>query len=52
MSLSDVERLTLERRSNVLVPRDTTRKAVEQYQPITNKQVPIWAVELFNRLTA
>jgi hypothetical protein len=25
---------------------------VEQYQPITNEQVPIWAVELYNRLTA
>ena len=25
---------------------------MEQYQPITNKQVPVWAVELYNRLTA
>jgi len=52
MSSSDVQRLTEERRSNVLVPRDTTGKAVEQYQPISNENVPTWAVELYNRLTA
>jgi hypothetical protein len=51
MSSSDVQRLTVDRRSNVLVPRDTTGKAVEQYQPITNENVPTWAVELYNRLT-
>jgi len=34
------------------VPRDTTGKAVEQYQPITNENVPTWAVEVYNRLTA
>jgi len=42
----------MERNSNVLVPRDTTGKVVEQYQPITNEQVPIWAVELYNSVTA
>jgi hypothetical protein len=42
----------VERRSNVLIPRDTTGKAVEQYQPITNEYVPTKAVELYNRLTA
>jgi hypothetical protein len=52
MSSSDAQRLTVERRSNVLIPRDTTEKVVEQYQPITNEYVPMWAVELFNRLTA
>jgi len=38
--------------STVLVPRDTTGKVVEQYQPITNKQVPVWTVELYNGSTA
>jgi hypothetical protein len=38
----------VERRSNVLVHRDTTEKEEEEYQPITNEQVPIWAVELYN----
>jgi len=52
MSSSEVQWLTVERRSNILVPRETSRKAVEQYQPITNEQVPIWEVELYNRLTA
>jgi hypothetical protein len=52
MSSSDVQQLTVERRSNVLVPRDTTWKAVEQYQPMTNENIPTWAVELFNQLTA
>jgi len=42
----------VEWRGNVLVPRETGGKTVEQYQPITNEQVPIWAVELYNRLTA
>jgi hypothetical protein len=42
----------VERRSNVLIPRDPTGKAVEQYQPITNENVPTWAVEIYNRLTA
>jgi len=42
----------VERRSNVLIPRGTSGKVVEQYQPITNEQVPIWPVELYNRFTA
>jgi hypothetical protein len=41
----------VERRSNDLVSRDTTGNAMEQCQPNINKQVPIWAVELYNRLT-
>ena len=53
MSSSDAQRLTVEWRSNVLIPTDTTKKAVEQHrQPITNENIPIWAVELFNWLTA
>jgi hypothetical protein len=52
MSSSDIQRLTVERRSNVVIPRDTTGKAAEQYQPITNRHVPTWAVELYNRWTA
>jgi len=52
MSSSDIQRLTVGRRSTVLIPRDTTWKGVEQYQPIINENVPIWAVELYNRLTA
>jgi len=42
----------VERSSNVLVPREASGKAVEQYPPITNEQVPIWAVELYYRLIA
>jgi len=52
MASSDVQRLTVERRTNILVPRETTGKAVEQYRPITNEQVPIMGVELYNQLTA
>jgi len=52
MSSSDVQRLAVERRCNVLIPRDPTGKAVEQYQPITNENVPTWAVELYTRSTA
>jgi len=52
MSSSEVQWLTAEWRGNVLVPRETGGKTVEQYQPITNEQVPIGAVELYNRLTA
>jgi len=42
----------VDRRSNVLDPSETTETEVEQYQPIMNKHVPIWAVMLYNRLTA
>jgi hypothetical protein len=52
MLSSEVQWITVERRSNMLVPRDTTGTAVEQYQPITNENVPTWAVELYNRFTA
>jgi len=38
--------------NNVLVLRDITGKVVKQYQDITIKQVPIWAVEPSNLLTA
>jgi len=49
---SEVQRLTVESRSNVLILSETSGNVVEQYQPITNEQVPIWAVELYNGLTA
>jgi hypothetical protein len=42
----------LERRRNVLVPRETTGKAVKQYKSITNKHIPLWAVERYNPVTA
>jgi len=41
----------VECRSNVLVPSETSGKAVEQYPPTANECVPIWAVELYNRFT-
>jgi hypothetical protein len=52
MSSSDMQRLTVQRRSNVLIPSETTGQAVGQYQPTPNEQVPRSAVELFNRFTA
>lgn len=52
MSLSEIQQLTVERRSNIISPRETSGNAVEQYQPITNEKVPIWVVELYNQLTA
>jgi hypothetical protein len=52
MSLSEIQWLTVDRRSNVLVPRETSRKVVEQYQHITNKQVTLCTVELYIRSTA
>jgi hypothetical protein len=52
ISSSEVQRLMVERRSNVLVPRETTGKAVEQYQPITIEKVPIGAVEWYRWYTA
>lgn len=42
----------MERRSNVLIPHEPSGKAVKQYQPVTNKQVPRWVVTLYNRLTS
>jgi len=52
MSSSEVQRLTVEGRSTVVVPRVGGGRALEQYQPCTNEQVPIWAVESYNRSTA
>jgi hypothetical protein len=52
MISSEVQWLMVETRSTILVPGETTGKAVEQYQPITIKQVAIWAFELYNQLTA
>ena len=52
ISSSAVQQLTVERRSNVLIPHEPSGKAVKQYQPVTNKQVPRWVVTLYNRLTS
>jgi len=52
MSSSEVQWLTVEQRRNVLIPRGTSGNTVEQYRPINNEQVPMWAVELYNPLTA
>jgi hypothetical protein len=35
-----------------LVPSETTETGVEQYQPITNIYIPMWAIMLYNRFTA
>jgi len=52
MSSSNVQWLTEESGYVVLIPREASGKEVEQYQPITNEEVSIWAVEFYNWLTA